>query len=84
MKRKVSKLKKHNFCNTDNSEAAATFSTKKATPKNLVIPTGKHPLRSLSLINLQALKHETLSKRDVKTRPSPHTRIPQNPKEHSF
>ena len=71
MKHRVSKFKKHNFCNTDNSEAATRCSTKKATPKKSAIPTGKHPRRSLSAINSQALRRATLSKRDAKNRRPP-------------
>ena len=74
MKRKVSKLKKkHNFCNTDNSQAATRYSTKKAAPKNSAIPTRKLPCRSLSAINSQALRCVTLSKRDTKNRRPPGT-----------
>ena len=66
MKRKVSKFKKHNFCNTDKSEAVTSCSTKKSTLKNLAIRTRKHPRRSLSTINSQVLRSATLSKTDAK------------------
>ena len=78
MKRKVSKFKKHNFYNTDNSEAA----TRGSTHKNSAIPTGKHPRQSPSAINLQALRRATLSKRDTKT--GAPTRVLRNLQEHSF
>ena len=78
MKRKVSKFKKHNFCNTDNSEAATRYSTH----KNSALPTGKQPRQSPSAINLQALRRATLSKRDAKT--GAPTRVLRNLQEHPF
>ena len=88
MKLKVSKFKKHNFCNIDKSEAATRCSTKKSTLKNFAISAGKHPRPSLSAINLQALRRVTISKRDAKTDapPSPPAflRVLRIPQEHSF
>ena len=83
MKCKVSKFKKHNFCDTDNSEVATRCSTKKkkkkATLKNSAILTGKDPRWSLSTINLQALRCATLSKRDAKAAlPHAYCEIPKN------
>ena len=81
MKCKVSKFKKHNFCDTDNSEVATMCSTKKkkAFLKNSAILTGKDPRWSLSTINLQALRCTTLSKRDAKAAlPHAYCEIPKN------
>ena len=85
MKCKVSKFKKHNFCDTDNSEVATrcphthTHTKKKATLKNSAILTGKDPRWTLSTINLQALRCATLSKRDAKAAlPHAYCEIPKN------
>ena len=56
MKCKASKLKKHNFCNTDRSEAVTSCSTKTSALR-----------RSLSAINLQVFRSATLPKTDAKT-----------------
>ena len=45
-KSKVSKFKKHNFCNTNNSEVVTRCSTKKSALKNFAIPTGKQPCQN--------------------------------------
>ena len=78
MKLKVSKFKEHSFCNTGYPEAATRCSRKTSALKNSAIPTGKHWCQSLSAIDLQALRWQKETAKQVPYR------VPRNSQEHSF